>query len=89
MRFWNPSIKIIFTHQGFQEISIKERKIVYQLYWYTDRIFQEKLPWIPVKIPVISDKNYRKNSKNSQKFGYSLITVNYTVIFPEKFYPCR
>ena len=37
---------------------------------------------------MISGKNYRKNSKNSRKFGYSLITVNFTVVFPEKFYPC-
>ena len=32
---------------------------------------------------------YHDNSKNSQKIGYSLITVNFTVIFPEKFYPCN
>ena len=32
---------------------------------------------------------YRDNSKNSRKFGYSLITVNFTVVFPEKFYPRR
>ena len=37
---------------------------------------------------VISGKNYRKHSKNSRKFGYSLITVNFTVVFPEKFYSC-
>ena len=37
---------------------------------------------------MISGKNYRKNSQNSRKFGYSLITVNFTVVFPEKFYPC-
>ena len=37
---------------------------------------------------MISGKNYRKNSKNSRKFGCSLITVNFTVVFPEKFYPC-
>ena len=37
---------------------------------------------------MISGKNYRKNSKNSRKFRYSLITVNFTVVFPEKFYPC-
>ena len=30
---------------------------------------------------MISGKNYRKNSKNSRKFGYSLINVNFTVVF--------
>ena len=26
--------------------------------------------------------------KIPRKFGYSLIAVNFTIIFPEKFYPC-
>ena len=33
-------------------------------------------------------KNYRDITKNARPFGCSLIAVNFTVIFPEKFYPC-